>query len=94
MRKERRHEHKESEVVKECIPSVEVQDPDQGPTHKCTKSSKREEQQKTNPTYPNWRRYYHVLAARIEGEPHVFRGKMLVCRERHRITSKKKELKL
>ena len=39
MRKERRHEHKESEVVKECIPSVEVQDPGQDSTHKCTKSS-------------------------------------------------------
>ena len=91
---ESRHEHKESEVVKECIPRVEVQDPGQGPTHKYTKSSKRETTTKTNPTRPNWRRYCHVLVDRIVGEPPTFREKPLVCRERHRSTKKKKKVEL
>ena len=32
----------ESEAMKECSPCVEVQNPGQGPTRKCTKSIKRE----------------------------------------------------
>ncbi len=36
----------ENETMKECRPCVEVQNPGQVPTRKCTKSSKRDEQQK------------------------------------------------
>jgi hypothetical protein len=36
---------------------------------------------KTNPPHPYLRRYCHVLAARIAGEPPAFRGKPLICKK-------------
>jgi hypothetical protein len=34
---------------------------------------------KRTPHHPYWRMYYHVLTARITGEPPVFRGKPRFC---------------
>jgi len=60
---------------------VEVQNPGQASTSKCTPISRKKITTKQYTPHPYLKKYCHVLATRIAGEPPAFRGKPRFCKK-------------